>query len=168
MKTALREGLRLLLVSFSLVVFSAVVFSALIAQTPPESNAPPFQRIGNMSQLMISILYPTSNSIFYVETRAPQTQTDWNNLESQALILAESANLLMMPGRARDQDVWMKDAKLLADAGMKAVQGARAKDMPALIALNAELYTACVSCHQHYRPNYRRRAPPKNEAPAQQ
>jgi hypothetical protein len=32
------------------------------------------------------------------------------------LMLAESANLLMMRGRARDQDGWMKDARRLQDA----------------------------------------------------
>jgi hypothetical protein len=72
-------------------------------------------------------------------------------------MLAESANLLMMPGRARDQDKWMKDSKMLLDVGNAAFKAARAKDVEAIKALSDELYNACVQCHADYRPNYRTR-----------
>ena len=75
-------------------------------------------------------------------------------------MVAESANLLMMPGRARDEDRWMQDAKLMLDAGRAAYRAARAKDLAALEALNDQLYESCTSCHQHYRPNYGRRPSP--------
>jgi hypothetical protein len=75
-------------------------------------------------------------------------------------MVAESANLLMMPGRARDEDRWMQDAKLMLDAGRAAYRAARAKDLAALEALNDQLYESCTSCHQHYRPNYGRRPAP--------
>ena len=70
---------------------------------------------------------------------------------------AEAANLLMAENRARDKDQWMKDAKLLWEAGNKAFILAKAKDEAGIEALNAELYEACQSCHVHYRPGYRRR-----------
>jgi hypothetical protein len=114
-----------------------------------------------MSQLMIDVIYPTSDAVFYVATRTPTTGPEWTEFQSKALMLAESANLLMMPGRARDQDQWMKDAKLMLDAGMAAYKAARAKDVEALSALNEQLYVSCTTCHMHYRPNYgRRRQPP--------
>ena len=72
-------------------------------------------------------------------------------------MLAESGNLLMVGSRARDQGNWIKDAKLLVDVGAAAYKAARAKDMDAILALNEQLYTACVTCHQDYRPNYGRR-----------
>ena len=72
-------------------------------------------------------------------------------------MLAESANILMSPQRAYDNDRWMRDAKLLWDVGNKAYIAAKAKDLPALEALNDELYEACQSCHEHYRPGYKRR-----------
>ena len=40
---------------------------------------------------------------------------------------------------------------------MKAYKAAKAKNVPALQDLNAELYESCQSCHEHYRPGYRRR-----------
>src|SRR6476620_8009548 len=77
-------------------------------------------------------------------------------IERSALSLAESGNLLMMPGRARDQGDWIKDSKMLIDAGTKAFKAAKAKDMNAILALNEELVTSCTTCHRQYRQNYGR------------
>jgi len=110
-----------------------------------------------MSQLMIDIIYPTSDAIFYIEREPPKTDVDWERVRQNALTVAESANLLMMPGRARDNDKWMADAKLLLDAGASAYTAAIAKDLNAMVALNQQLYEACVTCHMDYRPNYGRR-----------
>ena len=106
---------------------------------------------------MVKIIYPASDAIFYITTREPKTEAEWGELQAKALTLAESANLLMMPGRARDQDRWMQDATLMLDAGRAAFRAAKAKDVAALDALNDQLYTSCTSCHQHYRANYGRR-----------
>jgi len=67
----------------------------------------------------------------------------------------------MMDRRARDQGDWIKDSKLLIDVGTAAYKAAQAKDLNAVLALNEQLNTACVTCHEQYRPNYRRRTPPK-------
>jgi hypothetical protein len=136
----------------------AVIFVAAIAlaQSPA-----PFQPVGNMSQLMVDVIYPTSDAIFYVERAPPKNEQDWNVLRTNALTLAESGNLLMMGMRARDQGDWIKDSKMLVDAGNAAYKAARAKDLNAVIAVNDQLYAACVTCHQQYRPNYRTRLPEK-------
>jgi cytochrome c556 len=115
------------------------------------------QPASTMSELMVTIIYPASDAIFYITTREPKTDAEWGDLQGKALAVAESANLLMMPGRARDQDRWMADAKLMLDAGRAAFRAAKAKDVAALDALNDQLYTSCTSCHQHYRSNYGRR-----------
>ncbi len=112
---------------------------------------------------MVDLIYPASDAIFYVERTPPSNQKEWNDLKSQALMLAESGNLLMMEGRARDQGDWMKDVRMLVDAGAGAYKAANAKDLPAIVALNDPLYAACVTCHQQYRPGYGRR-PLKGDA----
>jgi hypothetical protein len=126
------------------------------AGQPPETT-PATRVVGSMSDLMAKIIYPTSDAIFYITTRTPKNEMEWNELEGKALMLAESANLLTMPGRARDQDRWTKDTALLLDAGTAAFRAAKRRDVEALSGLNDALYTSCVSCHQHYRPNYGRR-----------
>jgi lipocalin-like protein len=115
------------------------------------------QPASTMSELMVKIIYPASDAIFYITTREPKSEAEWVELQGKALAVAESANLLMMPGRARDQDRWMRDARLMLDAGRAAFRAAKAKDLAALDALNDQLYTSCTTCHQHYRPNYGRR-----------
>jgi hypothetical protein len=141
--------------------------STLLAQPPsppppqnpaaPAGQGPTYQAAGTMSDLMVKIIYPASDAVFYIATRQPKTEAEWGELQGKTLALAESANLLMMPGRARDDERWMQDAKLMLDAGRAAYRAARAKDVAALDALNNQLYESCTSCHQHYRPNYGRR-----------
>jgi hypothetical protein len=131
------------------------------ATAPPASAAtPPTARIGTMSELMVHLIYPTSDAVFYITSRTPTTDAEWVELQAKTLTLAESANLLMMPGRARDQGRWMKDARLMLDAGWAAFKAAKAKDAPALEALSDQMYEACTTCHQHYRPGYGTKPPP--------
>jgi hypothetical protein len=130
------------------------VTALALAQAPSS-----FKPVGSLSQLMIDVIYPTSDAIFYVERNVPKNDHDWGVLRTNALTLAEFGNLLMMGSRARDQSGWIKDAKLLADAGAAAFKAAQAKDLDAVIAVNGQLYIACVTCHEQYRPNYPKRTP---------
>lgn len=135
-------------------VLAVLVVAGAVVQAPP----PPVMRpVGTMSDLMVKILYPASDAVFYIATRAPTTEVEWNDLEGKTLMLAEAANLLMMPSRARDRDRWMDDAKLLLDAGEAALAAAKKRDLAELEGLNEQLYRSCTTCHQHYRSNYRRR-----------
>lgn len=144
---------------------SLLVTAVLAVQSPPSqatssqplaSTATPAHAVGSMSELMVDILYPASDAIFYITTRTPKDDAGWTELQGKALMVAESGNLLMMPSRARDNDRWMSDAKLLVDAGAAAFAAAKKKDIDALTDLNDQLYTSCVTCHQHYRVNYGR------------
>jgi hypothetical protein len=132
----------------------ALFFIAALAGAQAPSS---FQPVGNMSQLMIDMIYPSSDAIFYVERAPPANDREWGALRATALTLAESGNLLMMDKRARDQGDWIKDAKMLVDVGAAAYKAAQAKNLDAIVALNDQLYTACITCHQQYRPGYRRR-----------
>lgn len=122
---------------------------AMTAQAPF-----PFQPVGNVSQLMVDIIYPASDALFYIERNPPKNDHDWNVIRGTALTLAESGNLLLMGSRARDQDRWVKDTKLMIDAGTAAFKAAQKKDMQAILDLNEQLSKSCTTCHVHYRPNY--------------
>ena len=134
----------------AVIVF--MLAGVLLAQAPPAPKP-----VGTMSELMIDVIYPTSNAVFYLFRDPLKNEVQWEVFKTQALTLAESANLLMMPARARDQDKWMTDAKLLWDVGTAAYRAAQAKDLDAVNALNDQLNTACVQCHMDYRPAYGRR-----------
>jgi hypothetical protein len=125
------------------------IAGVMTAQAPS-----PFEPVGTVSQLMIDIIYPTSDALFYIERNPPKNDHDWNVIRGTALTLAESGNLLLIGSRARDQDQWVKDAKLMIDAGKAAFKAAQKKDMQAILDLNEPLYASCTTCHRHYRPNY--------------
>src|SRR5262245_32006920 len=135
-----------------------VTLAATLSQAA--SDRPPTRNVGSMSDLMVKIIYPTSDALFYIESRTPQTDAEWTLLEGQALVLAESANLLMMPGRARDQKQWMADAKLMLDAGAAAVKAAKLENVEAVSAVSDQLLESCTTCHKHYRPGYGQKPPP--------
>ena len=130
--------------------------SAMLAQ------APNYQNVATMSQLMVNIIYPSSNAIFYVQREAPKNEKEWIDLQNNAMMLAESGNLLMLPGRARDQGDWIKDSKAMVDVGAAAYKAALEHDADALVALNVQLNDSCVNCHTAYRPNYGKKRRPNN------
>jgi hypothetical protein len=136
---------------------------AAAAQTAPPSRTPapatpaPIRPVGTMSELMVHVIRPTSDAVFYITSRAPSTGEEWATLQSQTLMLAESANLLLLPAHARGRAQWIADTRLMLDAGKKAFEAAKAKDVAALEALNDALYQSCVTCHEHFRPGYGKR-----------
>jgi hypothetical protein len=137
-------------------------------QVPADAKPPSPAPVGTMSELMLKVIYPYSDAMFYIERSVPKNDIEWNELQGKALALAEFGNVLMMPGRARDQDQWLRDAKLLAEAGSAAFKLAKAKDVEGIVALNDQLVMSCTSCHMHYRPNYGRRNRPAQTSPQPQ
>jgi len=135
----------------------AFIFSAgALAQ--PQSPSEAFPPAATMKQLMVDLIHPASNDILlFVYRGGSKDDKEWAAVRRSALTLAESGTLLMMPGRAPNpgnaQGEWMKDAKMLVDAGTAAYKAAQAKDAKALAALAERLDASCTACHKQYRPN---------------
>ena len=132
-------------------------------QKPASSNQSPSTattlRVGTMSELMVHLIYPTSDAVFYISSRTPTTDEEWNQLQAKLLTLAESANLLMMPGRTRPGQ-WNKDSRQMLDAAAAAFKAAKAKSEEGVEAASDQLYESCVSCHKAYRKDYGKPKPP--------
>lgn len=134
---------------------------------------------------MRGVLYPAANVVFSVQTdnpaeikfvpgHDPAMSTDpltstfggWQAVENAALALAESANLLTIPGRSCSNGapvpikdpVWAMLVQEVRDASMKAYKAAQAKDQAKLTELSETLSTACSGCHRKWRD---RRTPDK-------
>ncbi len=138
---------------------AGVTLTPTQAQAPAAARTPPTRNVGTMSELMVTVIRPASDALFYVETRTPADSDGWIALEGQALMVAESANLLMLPGRARDDVRWMADAALMREAGAAAFKAAKTRNVEAVASVSDQLYESCTTCHQHYRPGYGR--PPR-------
>ncbi len=127
-----------------------VAAAIALAQAPAE----PFPAVASVKQLMLDLIHPSSNDILLAIYRGgPKEEREWAAVRRSAVTLAESGNLLMMRGRARDQADWMKDAKMLVDAGNAVYKAAQAKDGASLAALAGAVDASCTTCHKQYRPN---------------
>jgi len=148
----------------------------LTAQSP-STNAT--QEVhANLNQLMRGVLYPAANVVFSVQSddpaavtpvpgQDPSMATDpltstfggWQAVENAALALAESANLLLVPGRVCSNGVpapmadpaWATFVQEVRDAGLKAYTAAQVKDRDKVSALSETVSAACAHCHRKWR-----------------
>lgn len=127
--------------------FAAVAGIVMIASLVSAAEIAGPQATTTMSEMMTRIVQPSSDAVFYVSRTPPQTDADWRQLENQTLMLAESANLLLMPGYVQAQEQWLRDSLLMRNAAVAAYKAAQAKDLMALEELNNALYESCENCH---------------------
>ena len=125
----------------------------------PAAVTPAYEPITDMHQTMAWILMPSAEVVWDsagtvitaegARELAPTTPEGWENVRNHAAIVAETGNLLMMPGRAAGPD-WIAYARGLHTSGRQALVAAEAHDADALFAAGGALYEACVGCHARY------------------
>src|SRR3954469_17049992 len=131
----------------------------------------------NLLQLMRGVMSPESNVIFAgqmdVSTiphdELPAMSADlltsvyggWQAVENSSLALAETARLLVVPGRACGNGkavpvgdaAWVKYASAMHDAALSAYRAAQTKNTDAMVTATASVSDACAACHNVYRSN---------------
>lgn len=123
-----------------MTVLAMAVVSANAADTDPRA-------VADMNALMTRIIQPASDAVFYISRNPPADDAEWREMERQTLTLAESANLLLMPGYSVSSEQWAQDTASMREAAVRAWQAAQQRDVDALIDLNNDLYTSCENCH---------------------
>lgn len=142
----------------------AAVFAAGCQQTavsPPASTPGP-EPVVDLKRLMSGMVDPSADviwqSVAITMDRAgehhqrPTTDDEWLVVQNHAMIVAESANLLMIAPRARDTGEWVAASRTLRAVAAKAYEAALKKDADAILTIGGELYDACVACHKKYLP----------------
>jgi cytochrome c553 len=110
---------------------------------------------------------PRENPADVKPAKDPSTSTDlldgsygnWEAVENSALAIAETANLLILPGRkcsnGRDVPVknpdWPQLVQGLREAAMIAYKAAESKNQDKMVEAAATLNAACANCHDRYR-----------------
>lgn len=137
--------------NIGLLSVALLLAAGVSAAQAPQPAGPP---VGTMMELMTSMVYPAANDLLLAVNRGgPKNDKEWMAVQRSAILLAESGNVLMMPGRSRGEGEWQKNARVLVDTGAAAYKAARAKDAAALAAVEGPLNASCVGCHKQYRPN---------------
>lgn len=81
----------------------------------------------------------------------PTDEAGWLRVENAALTLAESSNLLLLPGRPLDDDpAWTEYAHEMHATAMAAHDAAVARDKQAFFDAGGAIYVVCRDCHQRY------------------
>lgn len=151
---------------------------SLIAQAPAAPVAPTQQVHADLNQLMRGTLYAAANVVFsaqaddptakkWPEFHDPAMSTDplistfggWVAVENAALALAESTNLMAIPGRLCSNGVpvpitdpgWMKFVQDTRDISMQAYKAAQAKSQEQIFKVSETLSTNCSACHRRWR-----------------
>ena len=154
--------------------------------TTIQAQAPAREPVGNLAQVMRAILFPNSNILFDVQSRDPDAPpepnpdgtvtatfagiyTGWPQVETAAIALAESAQLIAMEGRLCQNgkpvplgdEAFMQYTRDLVDVGRRAYAVAQTKDLEAMSEMTNEVAGACETCHTAYR-----RSPEENRCTA--
>ena len=80
----------------------------------------------------------------------PETEEDWIAVRAAAMTIKESANLLMLGDRPRDQEGWMRHSREMADAAEVALQAVAARDADRVFDVGETVYNTCNTCHSLY------------------
>jgi cytochrome c556 len=145
----------------SLIVLAG---SALLAQVVSPKS------VASTKDIMLTMSIPASNALFDAGAKEKLTDEEWAGFRKQAVLLAESGNLLMTPGRmATGQNKggatkgkaakgvvanpagWNAAAKALRDAGELAVTAIDKKDLDMLSGdVGEKILNSCSGCHDKY------------------
>jgi cytochrome c553 len=147
----------------------------------------PFPAAGNLSQLMRGIMFPNSNIIFTVQTHDPAEKkkagdtatadggfnwtmwgsdlySGWQIVDYASIALAESAPLMLTPGRRCengkpvpvDDPDWIKFTKEMAEVGRSAYRASQTRNQEKVSDISSDVADACLHCHQVFRDKVRR------------
>jgi hypothetical protein len=128
--------------------------------SPATTEKPAFRNVTSVKQLMGWIIEPNADVVWAAvgsstskdgeQKFAPKTEQEWNAVRNAAAIVAESGNLLMMEGRAREGGDWLAMTRTMMDKANESLQAAEAKDVDGVFTAGGDLYEACTACHAKY------------------
>lgn len=137
----------------SLGVSAALLLAACSSGAPSASEAPAApESIATTRQLMLGITAPTSDVVFQVGAKAPETEADWEKVQASALSLAESAVLLKTGPRSVSQPEWQKHCDDLISTAKAAAVAAGEKNVDKVLDVGNSIYEVCDGCHKRYMP----------------
>ncbi|MFC1795920.1 hypothetical protein ACFL1V_02335 [Pseudomonadota bacterium] len=143
-----------------LLLSTYIAFIALASCTRQQpANSPQYEAVTDIRDTMeliidpaVDVIWDSAGSIITQageQDLAPTTPQAWAKVKAAAAVLAESGNLLMMPGRSAGPD-WDEHANGLIASGKLAMAAAQQQDARALFDAGGRIYQVCLACHNQY------------------
>lgn len=121
---------------------------------PARPAAPPrLEPVAETKLLMEGLAHPNFKAVDRRLQAEPADAEEWKLVRGQSLLLAETANLLMIrpPKGTRAEELWMSRATELRDAGGRLARAAAAKDLARSRQALAGVAATCNRCHETFR-----------------
>jgi hypothetical protein len=143
-------------------VVSAIVGSGLMlfapGQADPQNSQPPKKitpklvPIAETQLLMNGLAHANFRGLERILKQKPAEDQAWKFARGQALLIAETGNLLMLrPPHNAGEPIWFDKAMSLRDAASELAQTAARKDFEACRANLQNVANRCNSCHQSFK-----------------
>jgi hypothetical protein len=159
--TIVRAG-GLLALAFALLTASGSAQSLRTQPQPQQKNekqqpfTPKFEALAETRLLMEGMAHPNYRSLQKLLKDRPADNETWTFVRGQALLLAESGNLLLLrPPRNNGRDTWMKLSMAMRDEAGELARKAAARNHVGSKAALVNVTNACNKCHQTFRVNVR-------------
>lgn len=144
------------------VLIGGIVATALAAQQrrPPERLPPPaasftpkFEAVAETSLLMEGLAQPNYRAVEkHLEDKGPQDAETWKFARGQAVLIAETGNLLLLrPPRNAGRDTWMRRAMDMRQSAGNLARRLDNRDLQRSRAAFADLTVQCNNCHRTFR-----------------
>ncbi|HEY1191664.1 MAG TPA: cytochrome c [Gemmata sp.] len=136
------------------VLFGLVCGFVPVAQSQPAPRpALKLEPVAETKLLMEGLADPNTRAIGKLLSAKPQDAAAWGFARGQALLLAETGNLLMMrpPKTKEGQGPWLTHAAELRDRATELARAAATKDYLQARAALAGVANSCNRCHQSFR-----------------
>ena len=150
MSQAVRSSLPIGLALFAGVVMAvAIVASSVKADPPPAyTDIKPGPVEKDMHEFMEHMFEPTFKRLKKSMATEPAERATWKAIASDALILAEGSNQLMVRSPERGEASWAKPSALVRKLGGELYMAARRKDAGKAKAAYGAMVEQCNACHR--------------------
>jgi len=141
------------------VVLAVAISTGLLAACAPKPPAvqspapvPEIENLATTRQVMLGLTIPASDVIFQVGGSPPADDAAWDRIVANAVMLAESGNMLLTGPRDLKQPEWAQHARDLVARSRAAADAATKRDVDAVLEAGNGIYEVCDACHARFMP----------------
>jgi hypothetical protein len=133
------------------LLFAAPATPQLLNRRAPARPQPRLEAVAETKLLMEGLLQSNVRGLERNLKQQPADAETWAFSRGQALLIAETGNLLLLrPPKSEGQSAWMDSATELRERATRLARHAAARDLDRCRQALAELAGTCNRCHQSF------------------
>jgi hypothetical protein len=135
-----------------LLIVATSATPQIIKPGTPAKPAPKLEPVAETRLLMEGLAQSNFNGLERLLKQKPADNESWNFARGQALLIAETGNLLMLrPPKNPGETAWMDHSREMRDAATAVAKTMALRDYEAARNALGDLAVTCNRCHQTFR-----------------